>query len=100
MTPVSAPCARMAGRPRGLSSTRSRWCRDNGGTVTGRAPLFTPRRYRYHPRMKIPLLASLFAVAAAGAGAAADHGECSQVMGLKLPDVKVTDAAAIPAAPT
>lgn len=47
--------------------------------------------------MKTPLLVILSLMLSSG-GAAADHGDCSQLMALKLPDVKVIDAAAIPAA--
>src|SRR3954470_13735872 len=55
--------------------------------------------------MRISLLAALVTAAAPVAAsapdlAATDHAECSHLVMLKLPDVKVTDATSVPAATT
>ena len=48
--------------------------------------------------MKTDLLSGLLVAAALGAAPmAADHGDCTQLAQLKLPDVKITDATAVPA---
>src|SRR3954466_13450740 len=51
-------------------------------------------------RMKFHLaIAVIAAVFAAAPARASDHAECSHLVMLKLPDVKDTDATAVPAAP-
>src|SRR5262249_56799042 len=50
--------------------------------------------------MKTLLTVALAGLAAAPAFGAPDHAECSHLVMLKLPDVKITEAAAVPAAPT
>src|SRR5207244_1214159 len=45
-------------------------------------------------------VSSICMIALAGPSAAADHGDCAQLASLKLPDVKVTEAVAVPAAAT
>jgi len=51
-------------------------------------------RMKFH--LAIPVIVAVFAAAPARAS---DHAECSHLVMLKLPDVKVTDATAVAAAP-